>query len=53
VRRGAYERGLEEEAEQQGALAERNRTNELMTLGYEEAMKWLEEVGPRECKHRT
>jgi hypothetical protein len=55
VRREAYERGLEEEAEQQGALAERNRnrTNELMTLGYEETMKWLEEVGPRECKHRT
>jgi hypothetical protein len=47
VRREAHERGVEEEAERQGALAERyrNRMNELMTLGYERAMEWLEEVG--------
>jgi hypothetical protein len=46
VRREAYERGLEEEAERQGALAERNRNrfNELMTVGYEAAMRSLEEV---------
>ncbi len=47
VRRVAYERGVEEEAERQGVLAERNhnRMNELMTLGYEESMRWFEEVG--------
>lgn len=47
VRREAYERGVEEEAERQGAIAERNRNrmNELMTLGYEESMKWLENKG--------
>ncbi len=47
VRRVAYERGIEEEAERQGVLAERtrNRLNELMTVGYEESMKWLEQVG--------
>jgi hypothetical protein len=46
VRREAYERGIEEEAERQGALAERNRNrfNELMTVGYEAAMRSLEEV---------
>ena len=46
VRRHAYERGIEEEAERQGALAERtrNRFNELMTVGYEAAMKSLEEL---------
>jgi hypothetical protein len=49
VRQQAFERGIEEEAERQGALAERNhnRMNELMTRGYEEAMRWFEEVGPR------
>jgi hypothetical protein len=47
LRREAYERGIEEEAERQGALDERNRNrmNELMTLGYEEAIRWFEEVG--------
>lgn len=47
MRREAFERGIEEEAERQGALAERNRNrfNELMTLGYEESMRWFEEVG--------
>ena len=46
VRRQAFERGIEEEAERQGALAERNRNrfNELMTMGYEAAMKSLEDV---------
>jgi hypothetical protein len=44
-RREAYERGVGEEAERQGALAERNRNrfNELMTLGYERAMECLED----------
>jgi hypothetical protein len=44
LRRGAYERGVEGEAESQGALAERNRNrmNEVMTRGYERAMEWLE-----------
>jgi len=47
VRRVAYEWGIAEEAERQGALAERtrNRMNELMILGYEETMRWFEEVG--------
>src|SRR5215213_8805342 len=46
MRREAYERGIEEEAERQGALAERNRNrfNELMTVGYEAAMRSLEEL---------
>ncbi len=46
LRREAYERGIAEEAERQGALAERNRNrfNELMTVGYEAAMKSLEEM---------
>jgi hypothetical protein len=44
-RREAFERGIEEEAERQGALAERNRNrmNELMTLSYERAMECLED----------
>jgi hypothetical protein len=47
MRRQAFERGIVEEAERQGALAERtrNRFNELITLGYEESMRWFEEVG--------
>lgn len=47
VRREAFERGVEGEAERQGTQAERtrHRTNELMTLGYEETMRWFEEVG--------
>jgi len=46
MRRRAFERGIEEEAERQGALAERtrNRFNELMTVGYEAAMRRLEEM---------
>src|SRR5215203_2160842 len=47
VRRGAYEKAVEEEAERQAREVEkaRYRSNELMTLGYEEAMRWFEEVG--------
>jgi len=46
MRRQAFERGVEGEAERQGALAERNRNrfNELMTVGYEAAMRSLEEM---------
>ncbi len=46
VRRQAFERGIEEEAERQGVMAERtrNRFNELMTVGYEAAMRSLEEA---------
>jgi hypothetical protein len=41
----AFERGIEQEAEKQGALAERNRNrfNEFMTLGYVRAMECLED----------
>jgi hypothetical protein len=44
-RRKAYERGVEEEAEREGALAERTRGRmfELLTLGYERAMECLED----------
>jgi hypothetical protein len=44
-RREAYERGVEEEAERQGALEERTRGRmfELLTLGYERAMEALED----------
>jgi hypothetical protein len=44
-RRKAHERGVEEEAERQGALAERMRGRmfELLTLGYERAMECLED----------
>jgi len=47
VRREAYERAVEEEAERQAREVEkaRYRSNELLTLGYEEAMRWFEEVG--------
>jgi hypothetical protein len=38
---GAFERGMEEEAERQGTLAERTRgrKNELMTVAYEQTME--------------
>jgi acyl carrier protein len=44
VRRDAYERAVEEEAEKQAREVEqaRGRYNELMTLGYECAVEWLE-----------
>ena len=46
VRRGAYERAVEEEAERQAREVERTRGcyNELMTLSYVRAMEWLEDV---------
>src|SRR5918998_6902344 len=46
VRRGAYERAVEEEAARQALEVEkaRGRYNELMTLGYERAVEWLEEA---------
>src|SRR5215211_1354763 len=46
VRREAFERGIEEEAERQAREVEeaRGRYNELMTLAYERAMEWLEEA---------
>jgi hypothetical protein len=45
MRREAYERVIEQEAERQGALVERNRNrfNELMTLAYVRAMQCLED----------
>ena len=51
-RREAYERGIEDEAERQGALAERNRNrmNELMTVGYEQAMEWFENAQPSDLR---
>src|SRR5215210_6060341 len=47
LRREAYERAMEEEAARQARVVEkaRYRMNELMTVGYEEAMRWFEEVG--------
>src|SRR5215204_4042123 len=44
LRRGAYEREVEEEAKRQAREVEeaRGRYNELMTLGYVRAAEWLE-----------
>ncbi len=44
LRREAYERVIEEEAERQAREVEktRGRMNELMTLSYERAIEWLE-----------
>src|SRR5215204_5322017 len=44
VRREAYERAVEEEAEKQAREIEkvRGRYNELMTMAYVQAMEWLE-----------
>jgi hypothetical protein len=46
LRREAYERVIEEEAERQAREVEkaRYRSNELLTLGYERAMEWLEDA---------
>jgi len=46
LRREAYERVIEEEAERQAREIEkaRGRSNELLTLGYERAMEWLEQM---------
>src|SRR5215207_6035894 len=46
LRREAYMRAIEEEAARQAREVEkaRYRSNELLTLGYERAMEWLEEM---------
>jgi hypothetical protein len=46
LRREAYERAIEEEAERQAREVEkaRYRTNELLTLGYERSVEWFEEL---------
>ena len=46
LRRDAYERAIEEEAGRQAREIEkaRYRCNELLTLGYERTMEWLEEM---------
>jgi hypothetical protein len=46
VRREVYERAVEEETARQAREAEtaRGRYNELMTLGYERAIEWLEDA---------
>ena len=52
VRREAYERTVEEEAERQAREIEkaRGRYNELMTLGYVRAMEWLENAQPSDLR---
>ena len=52
VRRDAYERAVEEEAARQALEVERarGRTNELMTLGYERALEWLENAQPSDLR---
>jgi hypothetical protein len=52
VRREAYERAVEEEAARQALDVEkaRGRYNELMTLGYERAVEWLENAQPSELR---
>jgi hypothetical protein len=46
LRREAHERVIEEEAARQAREIEkaRYRCNELLTIGYEQAMEWLEEM---------
>jgi hypothetical protein len=46
LRREAYERAVEEEAARQAREVEkaRGRMNDLLTLGYERAMEWLEDM---------
>jgi hypothetical protein len=46
LRREGYERAIEEEAARQAREVEkaRGRMNELLTLGYEQAAEWLEEM---------
>ena len=46
VRREGYEQAIKEEAARQAREAEtaRGRYNELMTLGYERGVEWLEDV---------
>lgn len=50
IRREAYERGIQEEAERQARAVERTRyrMNHLMTMAYDEAVSWVEEGNLRE-----
>src|SRR5829696_1432190 len=52
VRREAYERAVEEEAEKQAREIEkvRGRYNELMTMAYVQAMEWLENAQPSDLR---
>src|SRR5829696_2798584 len=52
VRREAYERVIEEEAERQAHEVEkvRGRYNELMTLAYVQAAEWLENAQPSDLR---
>jgi choline dehydrogenase-like flavoprotein len=52
VRREAYERAVEEEAERQAREVElaRGRYNELMTLAYVQAAEWLENAQPADLR---
>jgi hypothetical protein len=52
VRRDAYDRAIEEHAERQAREAQtaRYRMYELMTLGYERAMEWLENAQSSELR---
>src|SRR5215211_2436537 len=52
LRREAYERAIEEEAERQAREVEkaRSRANELLTLSYEKAMEWLENAQPSDLR---
>ena len=52
VRREAYERAVQEEAARQALEVEmaRGRYNELMTLGYERAVEWLENAQPSDLR---
>src|SRR5215203_2592497 len=52
LRRDAYERAIEEEAERQAREVEkvRGRYNELMTLAYVQAAEWLENAQPSDLR---
>src|SRR3954453_1818919 len=52
VRREAYERAVEEEAARRAREVEkvRGRANELLTLGYERALEWLENAQPSDLR---
>jgi hypothetical protein len=52
IRRRGMEKAIEEEAEKQAREVEktRYRYNELMTLGYERAVEWLEDAQPSDLR---
>jgi hypothetical protein len=52
IRRRGMEKAIEEEAEKQAREVEqaRGRYNELMTLGYERAVEWLEDAQPADLR---